>query len=320
MGLTVRDRRDRKRGIGASQNAAVCGYDEWENAYDVWIEKVYAQEGEEEEEQKETGPIHLGNILEEALIRDCAERFDLPNMKRHQVRVGANKISRANLDGLSINSYRVGAEAKVSSISDGWGDEFDEHQERTDLVPKRVLFQTSQQIYAAKLDYLYVVALLVHRGRLVERFYRIERNDDFIRYWLPIHDEFWNYNVLEKVPPKEVVPSMASIKAIKRVEGSVVELGENVVALEDYANWILAKATAKAADDRVDESKSRFLAHMGDNVQADLGPVIGREVSMGARSRTNFGRSDKYQNHCETCGVGSHKSSWWQPSDRKRRA
>lgn len=319
MVLTARAKRDRRRGIGASEIAAVCGYDEWTTGYNVWLDKVYEKEDEEEDEAQEEGPIHLGNILEEALIKDCAKKFNLPKMKRNQVRVGANKIMRATLDGLSINGHRVGAEAKVSSLDDGWGEQLNEDGTRSDLVPKRVLFQTSQQIYAAELDYSYVVALLVHRGRLVERFYLVERNDEFIRYLCKEGEAFWKL-VTSRTPPVDSEPTVRAIREIKRATGSVKFLGDDELALGDYTQWAVDKAGKLAAEKKAKASQARFLKHLGDSELGDLGPDVAREVEMGKRSRTNYGTSDKYADPCDKCGVGKSVSNWRQPSDRKRRA
>jgi predicted phage-related endonuclease len=254
--ITPEQREARRRYMGSSDSAAICGEDEDKTGFDVFAEKVY---GLEELPAKE-GPIARGNRYEKPLLDWMEEELGI-ELERNVSLVHSDGIRAANLDGREKLQKRIGGEAKFTSLSHKFG------EKGTDHVPNKVLIQTHHQMYVADLELVYVPVLLARFGRITEELFEVRRNEDLIKAIVEREQEFWESYVLPKVPPPlEAPPSLEVLKRIRRVPGSVVAIEPALVE-----EWEDLKLAAKIAGEKEEAAKAAVLAALGNAEAGDYG-------------------------------------------------
>jgi len=257
MAITKKQIERRRRYIGSSDIAAICGLSPWATARDVWVRKVYSLAPD-----KETADTSRGNYLEDGLLR-FAEQKSGYRIARNQFRTKG--VFGANLDGLAFQYISgngrkkkeylpVGFEAKTTNLSAEWG------EEDTDQVPDYVALQCHHQIYCADLERVFVPVLTTHFGRLNMRMYRIERDDEVIARLVKIGTDWWNKHIVQKEPPPQDEP--ARIELLKRIER--VPEKTTVIPTELVDNWKKFRQERLDAEKREKKAFAALLESLED--------------------------------------------------------
>jgi putative phage-type endonuclease len=191
--LTEKQLLERQKFIGSSDIGALFGLDPFRSPADVFVSKVY----ELEKDEAYTPSKSIGNRYESVLLDYASDKLGR-EVIRTDTRFICEKhpIFACNLDGYILTKEQTWeiVEAKTTGMADEWGDE------GTDEVPDRVLLQVQHQLLCTGWQVAHVVVLLGKFG-LAERMYRVERNEDLIQAIIDKGEDFWNNNVLAKIPP-----------------------------------------------------------------------------------------------------------------------
>lgn len=181
----------RRTGIGSSDMAAVLGMSKYRSELDVYRDKV----GDTPLDSDDAGEAaRWGNLLEHIVATEWAERHGVRVRRIGTVAHVDRRHLLCDLDRYVIgcpDHARCALEVKTRSAwkADEW---------RDGGLPEDVEAQTMQQLAVTGLDAIHVAGL-VGGQKLEARLVLPE--PDYIADLFAVADEFWNENVLARVPP-----------------------------------------------------------------------------------------------------------------------
>lgn len=256
--LTEEQREERRKYVGSSDAAAICGVDPHQNAHDVYLQKVFDHDPITNE------AIEIGNALEDDLI-EFAERH--LNLKIHTGLppvIGPCGIIAANLDGylggdVSCRDISAIVEAKTTGL-DGFGDD----ELVPNMVPTKVIIQTAAAFHCCPHAKVAWVPVMIAKFRgLHWALYCVERDDRVVAKVARACHNFWVDHVLKKVPPPDMPPHLDVVKRVKRVANKRVPVPDNLImALAEVRD---AKGRMGKAEEPI---KAALLARMEDAEEA----------------------------------------------------
>lgn len=257
MPITAEQRRQRQRYLCASDTPVILGVSPYKKTPgDIYFSKVYdLPETDEPEDFKTTG-----NLLEDPLLTWAAEHLGV-SIIRNQWRVaqeGAGAgIFAAHPDAI-VQGKPEGLEAKYANAAMGedYGDE------GTDSIPAHVVVQAQHQMYAARLERVWVPVALAGFS-LQFKLFSVPRDDELIDQIVTQGMEWWNRHIIAKVPPDgEEAPPMDLLKRIRREPKSVVDLPSDAEQL--IFEYQQLGYQTKENDDARDELKAKIVNLLGE--------------------------------------------------------
>ena len=259
---------ERRRGIGGSDAAAVCGQDRWRSTFEVWLEKTDAPGLDED---RDTEAMAWGRILEPVVADEVARRQNLTVVEERSLLASVLRPWQlANLDRWAIDTDGdVGVyEGKTAGhyAAEDWAD---------DAIPDAYLLQGMHYLAVTGLDWL-IYGVLIAGQRLEVR--RVQRDQELIDHLITIEAEFWHM-VEEKIPPP-----VDGSKACTELLGHLWDVKpEAVVTLDrrDVEPILVARAEAAAALKTAEEQKS-----LADNQLKHL--IADHEVAIDGDGRQLF--------------------------------
>lgn len=270
--LTSEQKQQRRKYIGSSDIAAICGKDPWRSAMDVYLSKT------QELDDKPSEAMQTGTRLEGVVLDWAQEKIGLP-LLRDQFRTAG--IFCANHDAL-VRGKLEGVEAKTARIISQWAG--DEWGEEGDDVPDHVLIQCQEQMHVSSLELVWVPVLIGGRGWCM---FRVERSQPLIDTIVQRGEKFWREHVELGIPPADSAPSLEIARSIRRTPGKVIQM-----PVEPVQRWLAAKDAMKVVEEERENAEALLLTYMGDAEAGDtaLGRVTFMEQSMcrldGAALRT----------------------------------
>lgn len=195
--------------VGASETAAILGLSPFESADEVFWRKVEPESYKKEENEA----MATGSRLEPALVKYAAERLGAIVKANDHTTVSGHL--GATPDGLVMSRPKrgvivAGVDGKVTSWSDGWGEEM------TDEVPDHYFVQMQQQMEVCDLPVIWMPVLII--GRRAEwRLYRIERDRKIGSDIRGVVENWWTKHVVAGVPPEGSVPPMQVLSRRNRI-------------------------------------------------------------------------------------------------------
>lgn len=255
--ITQEQRDQRKRYVGASDMAALFGLDpHGRNAHDLYLDKTGQLP-----DSTPTKAMELGTRLE-GYVLDWAEEGDddwdgvgalvrsprvlLPPPHAHLI---------AHCDAVTKRDT-VPVEAKThwfGQTAGQWG------APGSDQVPDHVKIQLHAQMLCIGADLGWVVALL---GRGLSHFL-IPRDESVCDLILETAKRFWEEHVIPRVPPPDVLPSLDSLKVLRREPKKRVELSGQLLV-----NWETMRSVRKATEEKETRAKAALLTALGDAEEA----------------------------------------------------
>tara|TARA_Y100000034_G_C6817771_1_gene368060 strand:- start:190 stop:1101 length:912 start_codon:yes stop_codon:yes gene_type:complete len=261
----------RKKGIGASECAAVLGYSNWQTALSVWEKKVSP-----DVDAQETSPMcEWGHRHEWSIGEKFCEVFDAEQLSTD---TGIKDIELVDL-GKYATAWReneplfctpdrvivgVAAETPIAALEIKTA-YYDRGKEWNDRIPREYRCQLQHAMYCLGVDYGYYAVLI---NGYDFRWYKDRRHDKFLSMAIPRMLDFWEM-VKAKVPPD---PSWQKVdsQALARIHGDpqeeVVDLPEELQEayreIESYENLI------KATERKRDQRKNDVRAAMGNATAA----------------------------------------------------
>ena len=250
MTLTAEQVETRRRFIGSSDAAAICGLDPYKSAADVYTEKVL-----ETDDITGNAAIDVGNLLEPILLEWAVAQLGSAYTPR-VTSTHDNGILAANLDGWIDESQHI--EAKTTGITEGWGD-----PDVPNDVPEKVLVQVHHQ-FACAGTYIAWVPVLIGAFGLHFRLYKVERNAELIDSVVDRCTAFWNDYVEPRTPPPDSLPSLEVAKRIRRVPNKIVTESEVPNLNQLVREFEEAKATAADTKKEHEARQAALLTAIGD--------------------------------------------------------
>lgn len=280
MPITKEQLEKRKKYIGSSEVAAIMGRNPYENAYDVWFEKT----GKLETEKEETEDMQLGHQFESVAIKLAEKQLGqiLTGTFLEFIIEGAHIISHPDGIVQSIDKNNEPVEAKESGIrnpfyaKENWGDA------NTDQVPDMVLIQAQVHIIATKKSICHIPAILGGRGFVM--FFTPEAK------WLQEQilnaaGHFWDEHIVKDIPPKNVLPTMDTLKRVLRQPKKIIEVPEQVAI-----DHIAAKEVLKSAEKNFEEKDIALKTVLGD---AEVGRFSQGQFTFFKQNRTVYNVPDE---------------------------
>lgn len=247
---------DRSKGIGSSDVPTILGLNPWGTAHDLWLSKTGQLPPCEENEA-----MHMGNMLEEVVLKLAAERLEQRVVRPSSTFVGCHPFMRANIDGM-VGKAKRGAPIVEAKTTSGYGDEWG--SDGTDQVPERVRAQVMFQMMCSSSDVAYVACL---RGDFGLKFalHRVEWDRHYAEHIMERVVDFWTFVERRVAPP--VAPSMDAMKRLTRIaDAPVVPIPPELFEAEARA-----KAALEAAEAAHDAAKATLVAALGQGTKGEGG-------------------------------------------------
>jgi len=218
--LTPDQLRERKKGIGGSDAAAICGLSKWKTPVDVYLDKTT-----EEIKEYSNHTLERGNILEPLLKELFNKQFNVNVQTLDTIWSKEHAFMFANLDGV-LRDQEVLVDFKHYNRFK----EKEWEEEWSDQIPEDYLLQMQHYLAVTKLKKALVIVQFAEES-IFESLYKIIISEDggihkaleFVKSeWLPlkplkiyevypheklinkiikIEKEFWHENVLKRIPP-----------------------------------------------------------------------------------------------------------------------
>jgi len=263
MSITKEQLKRRKKFICASDVSALFTDDEgrslnpYANSLDIYTQKIFDLEPD-----KESDAQRLGNKYEELLIAFASNELGkniitspdkLEFINRDILDSNGKPFIIAHLDGYTENKPYEIVECKTTSISSEYGESY------TDDIPLHVILQVQFQMLCSNFKKAHI-AVLLGRWGLKEELYVVERNESIIDAIKTRIIQFWNGNVLVRIPPPE--SSLGNIQIFRRI----VRTPEKTVEIDGdtLSAWADAKAARLMAEKQERGTFAKVLEILGD--------------------------------------------------------
>jgi len=265
MPITDEQRQARRQWIGASDVPSILGVG-YNNAADIYWSKV------QDIDRPENDAMLAGTLFEGGVL-DWGER-QLGPLRRNVLVAHPSLPLRANQDAVVIADGRP-VECKTAGLfrplQEVWG------PDGSSEVPDRVIVQCQAILACTEQELCEVVAFLGGRGFAA---FRVYRNEPLVEIIERQCEAFWAM-VETRQPPRDITPSIETLKAIRREPKTVVP-----VDLELVDRWESAKAAAKLAGAAADEAQAAVLTALGTAEGGSL--PDGREVTYFEQTRRAY--------------------------------
>lgn len=225
--------KEREKGIGGSEIAAIAGKSPWNTAYQIWLNKTGQYEKLDKKEQSEQA--RWGNLLEETVAREWAFRNN-----RQYINIAVilcdevHPFMFANIDGFTLTDDRETVtgilEIKTTSA-------YNQEIWENGPIPEYYMCQANWYCRITGLDN-YTIACLVGGQRLYA--YDFPLDVELVTELRAEAIQFWNYNVKELIEPEIKAGDTELLKA--RADALEDDGLEAVIVLEDDASENLAEA------------------------------------------------------------------------------
>ncbi len=283
--ITKQQRIERQKHLGSSDIPALFDCDPFRNSADVWVSKVY-----DLEESKTSESMEIGTALEPTIVRWIADKYEvgifhdpekLFYICEHNPLFACNMdsvISNLQWDGTNwIHGEPAGIEVKYTTFAQEWGSSGIYNDESA--IPQRVYLQIQQQMLCTGFPYILVGVWIASHG-MDRRHFKIYRDDKIIKKIEDYGTFWWNKYVIPKVkPPDSPLPSIDTLKAIKRSSETIIDLPAEATQIyfdyldaeQEYKNQ---KETMKPVETKYNEMQKKLIELLGDNSAGRIGEGI----------------------------------------------
>ncbi len=178
--------RYRKQGIGGSEAGAICGFNPYYTAMQVYCDKT-----SDEIEDIDNEAMRQGRELEEYVARRFVEETGKKVRRANTMFYDENNpFMLADVDRMVVGE-NAGLECKTASpfMADYWKD---------DKIPLSYQMQCYHYMSVCNADAWYVAVLIYGREFKV---YKLERDEEIIANLIQLEKDFWENHVLKRVLP-----------------------------------------------------------------------------------------------------------------------
>jgi putative phage-type endonuclease len=265
--------KSRQQGIGGSDAGAILGINNYKSPLDVYIDKT--QEIVKNDEQSEAA--YWGTILEPNVARRFSEKTGKKVRRRNAILQSVeHPFMTANLDREIVGEKAL-LECKTANIflSSSW---------ESEEIPASYLAQVMHYLAVTGDEKAYI-AVLIGGQKFVYK--EVARDDELINLIVTKEKDFWENNILKRVPPKLDGSDAAERYLKERFKesspGTVVNLkSEYKGKIKDY---IEIKNTIKSLELQAKEIENNIKLEMG---EAEIGYAPDYEINWKSITSNRF--------------------------------
>ncbi|XOK62918.1 YqaJ viral recombinase family protein [Paenibacillus elgii] len=269
----------RRRGLGGSDAAAVCGADPWKGPMDVYMDKLG-----EALSPPETEAMRLGKQMKDFIARRFMERTGLQAIRRHSLFQHPHHPFML----ATIDRWLVGQQAGLLCKTAG---EYRKDEWEQAVLPERIVLQCHHLMAVTGADHWWIAVLI---GGNKFRTFRLEREERRITELIEKESRFWHGHVLSGRPPAWD-GSPASSALLLRMFPPDETHSHPVALMDDAEDWIeryqRADLAEKAAVLQKAEAENRLKGMLGEHEQG----VTSRHRVEWKTIRPRSGRQPAYR-------------------------
>jgi len=263
----------RRGGIGGSDLAGIMSMSQYATPIDVYLDKTYQTETEEEE-----NPLFWwGKKLEPLVIEKYHEMYPGETVIPAPGMLVSKKWPWmiANLDGI-IEAYKKFGDFEIKTVGFA-GDEWGRDGGTGEDIPEKYYCQVAH--YLAVTGFLYAVLVAFFMASREIRRYFIQREEAVIKNIVAIEEKFWKENVIPQEPP---VPTNTDDcnKLWAYDKGTTITAGDDIVKIAAELKNLKSEVKLMQGTDgrggRKSELEAKIKNAMGENTVL-LGPG-GRKI------------------------------------------
>lgn len=242
----------RKKGIGGSDVAAICGLSRYRSPLAVYLDKIG-----EIPPVEDNPKMAAGRRLEPLIADWFKEETGMRVMQQHSIfQHEEHPFMLANIDRWVIGQ-NAGLEIKNTSEYNrsNW------FNGNTETIPTEYMLQANHYMTILGADRWYVAVLI---GGWDFQWRVIERDENLIRNLITIEKTFWEENVVKKIPPDVTAQDADLIDYMHpQSNGTSMEISEAYYDL--IKRLVDTKAALKSAEIDHEDAKNKVKQLIGDN-------------------------------------------------------
>ena len=253
----------RRKGIGGSDAAAVCGLSRYSSALDIWLQKTGRKPATPDNEA-----MHWGRLLEPVVRAEFVRRTGLtvkecPYLMAHK----DYPFMLANVDGIVSEKDGTKAVLEIKTTNS-----FTTAKDSEDGLPVEWYCQIQHYLAVTGLSKAYVVVLI---GGNKLQWQIVDRDEETIQTIVALESHFWHEYVLKDVPPPVDANSGDALALLypTSTESSVVLPAEADELIAQYLEIKKAEDELKAAKATC-ENKLKALLKDAENGIAPNGYTV----------------------------------------------
>jgi len=179
----------RRKGVGGSDAAAVCGLSRYSSALDVWLQKTGRKPATPDNEA-----MQWGRLLEPIVRAEFSHRTSLTVKEcPYILQSRENPFMIANVDGIVVEKDGTKCVLEIKTTNS-----FTTAKDTEDGLPVEWFCQVQHYMAVTGLPKAYVVVLI---GGNKLQWQIVERDEETIQTIVALERHFWNEYVLKDVPP-----------------------------------------------------------------------------------------------------------------------
>jgi len=286
----------RRKGVGGSDIAAICGLSRWRGPMDVYLDKIGAAGPDDPNEA-----MYWGSAIEQLLLTRFEQEHD-----EYWVESGSNELHVhpehdfcvASYDGLvyATKDWNLEGVAPVAGWEGKTASAYKSKEWEGDAPPLEYVFQVQWYMAVSGLPRWYLSVLI---GGQQYREWIVERDDELIDMLLKRAQEFWQ--LVESRTPPAIDASKATSAVLSALHPAADAVLDPPAALPDDAatlaeNYLEAKQMLKLAEEGVRYIENRLKDELGDNA---VGLAGGYEITWKPRKRSTFDTTALLNDHPE---------------------
>lgn len=239
----------RKKGIGGSDVAAICGLSRYRSPLAVYLDKLGEIPPLEDNEK-----MKAGRILEPVIADWFAEETGMKVMKRNAIFQHKNHpFMLANIDRW-LPGLNAGLEIKNTG-------EYSRDDWSGTQAPTEYVLQCNHYMAVTGAERWYIAVLI---GGWDMQWRIIERDESLIKNLITIEESFWNNHVIAKVAP-EVNAQDTELLGKMYPTSNAAKMEVSEFHYEMVKHLIDTKEASKRAEVAHEEAKNKMKNLMGDN-------------------------------------------------------
>lgn len=286
--------KERQKGIGGSDAAAIAGLNKWKSPIAVYLEKTGEIPPVEENEA-----MYWGNRLEDMVADEFSNRTGLKVRRRNAIlQHPEHPWMLANVDRLIVGR-REGLECKTAN-------EYLKGEWEGEEVPAAYLLQCQHYMAVTGYD-AWWIAVLVGGNKFM--FKKIERDEELISYLIDIEKNFWENHIMLRIPPA-FDGSDASSELLKQMYPDAEP--ESELELDDEADKLIdaleqVNGEIKELETRKKDYENKLKAMLG---EYEKGITKDHVVSWKSITSNRFDSKSFKKDHPELFNKYAKKSSY----------
>lgn len=237
---------DRTKFLGGSDAAAVLGISPWRTPLDLYLDKIQPRIESPEQQDNRTAKLR-GKRLEPYICDMLQQEHGVDLVARNLRYIDSeHPFLACEIDALAGDGRNVEIKTVHPFKAKEWGDEL------TDSIPVHYTAQAMHGLMVTGRDQCLFAVLIGDDLRL----YRVDRDHETIAALRQREIDFWNRNVLARVPPTLTRASDA-LRLFERDTGAQIE------ATPEIMDAVTNLRALKAAADVIKEVEDEIKAFMG---------------------------------------------------------